>query len=152
MRNKEIKPGYPDKYYKQLLFYAKSDLEWARSGLEDRTYFYHKPCFEARECVEKSLKAFLEAMGKSAPELHSLRTLIDLCGQGDKEFLRLRSKSLILHPYQHEARYPELPIYDFTPEMADESVAIATEIYEFVEQKIKEIERRQKSKMPTNGR
>lgn len=143
MPSNSLKPHYPDKYYAQLLFYARSDLEWAKSGLERTNYFYHKPCFEARECVEKSLKAFLEASGKAAPELHSLRTLIDLCGQVDKGFLRLRSKCLILQPYQHEARYPELPTYDFTPEMADEAVAIATEIYEFVERKIKEIEQRQ---------
>lgn len=143
MTNSSPKPDYPDKYYAQLLFYAKSDLEWAKSGLERTNHFYHKPCFEARECVEKSLKAFLEASGKAVPELHSLRTLIDLCGQVDKGFLRLRTKCLILQPYQHEARYPELPTYDFTLEMADEAVAIATEIYEFVERKIKEIEQRQ---------
>lgn len=142
MKNNNSKPSYPDKYYAQLLFYAKSDLEWAKSRLETTTYFYHKPCFEARECVEKSLKAFLEASGKVAPDIHSLRMLIDLCGQVDKEFLRLRSKCLVLQPYQHEARYPELPIYDFTPEMADEAVGIAVEIYELVEQKIAQIQRR----------
>ncbi|MDI6735503.1 MAG: HEPN domain-containing protein [bacterium] len=142
MKNNNSKPLYPDKYYAQLLFYAKSDLEWAKSKLERITYFYHKPCFEARECVEKSLKAFLEASGKAAPELHSLRTLIDLCGQRDKEFLRLRSKCMNLQSYQHEARYPELPIYDFTLEMANKAVAIATEIYEFVERKIVQIQQR----------
>ena len=136
------KPSYPDKYYAQLLFYAKSDLEWAKSRLEKTTYFYHKPCFEARECVEKSLKSFLEASGKAAPELHSLRTLIDLCGQIDKEFLRLRSRCMILQSYQHEARYPELPTYDFTSEMADEEVAIATDVYDIVAQKIRIIELR----------
>jgi HEPN domain-containing protein len=143
MPEKGSKPSYPDRYYEQLLFYAKSDLEWAKSGLERTTCFYHKPCCEARECVEKSLKAFLEATGKAVPELHSLRTLIDLCGQVDKGFLRLRAKCLVLQPYQHEARYPELPTYDFTLGMADEAVAIAAEIYEFVERKIQEIERRQ---------
>lgn len=142
MTNSSSKPYYPDKYYAQLLFYAKSDLEWAKSELERTTHFYHKPCFEARECVEKSLKAFLEASGKVAPELHSLRTLIDLCGQVDRGFLRLRSKCLILQPYQHEARYPELPTYDFTSEMADEAVAIATEIYEVVERKIIQVQQR----------
>ena len=96
MTDKSLKPYYPDKYYAQLLFYAKSDLEWAKSGLEKSNLFFHKPCFEARECVEKSLKAFLEASGKMAPEIHSLRTLLDLCGQLDKEFIRLRSKCLIL--------------------------------------------------------
>jgi len=139
MTNSSSNPDYPDEYYAQLLFYAKSDLEWAKSGLERTNHFYHKPCFEARECVEKSLKAFLEASGKAVPELHSVRTLMDLCGQVDKEFLRLRSKCLILQPYQHEARYPELPTYDFTQEMADEAVAIATEIYELVERKIAQI-------------
>jgi len=140
MKNNDSKPVYPDKYYAQLLFYAKSDLEWAKSRLERTTYFYHKPCFEARECVEKSLKAFLEASGKAAPELHSLRTLIDICGQVDKEFLCLRSNCMILQSYQHEARYPELPTYDFTLEMANKAVAVATEIYEFVERKIIKIQ------------
>lgn len=142
MTNNSSKPHYPNEYYAQLSFYAKSDLLWAKSKLERTNYFYHKPCFEARECVEKSLKAFLEASGKAAPELHSLRTLIDLCGQVDKEFLRLRSKCLILQPYQHEARYPELPTYNFTQDMANEAIDIATEIYETVEQKIAQIQQK----------
>ena len=65
-----------------------------------------------------------------------------VCGQVDKAFLRLRSKCLIRQPYQHEARYPELPTYDFTPEVADEAVAIAAEIYGFVERKIIQIQQR----------
>lgn len=135
-------PEYPDKYYAQLLFFAKGDLEWAKSKLERTTHYYHKPCFEAREAVEKTLKAFLEASGRSAPDLHSLRTLVDLCAQVDKEFLRLRPKCLLLQPYQHEARYPELPSYDFTRRMADEAVAIASEVYDLVEAKIRSIEAR----------
>jgi HEPN domain-containing protein len=103
-------PEYPDKYYAQLLFFARGDLEWAKSRLERTTHFYHKPCFEAREAVEKALKAFLEASGRAAPDVHSLRVLVDLCAQIDKDFLRLRSKCIILQPYQHEARYPELPV------------------------------------------
>jgi len=136
-------PDYPERYYAQLLFFAKSDLEWAASGLERATGFYHKPCFEARESVEKALKAFLEASGQAAPELHSLRVLVDLCAQIDKEFLRVRSKCLRLQPYQHEARYPELPHYDFTSALAGEAVAIAREVYELVESKIRQIEGRQ---------
>jgi HEPN domain-containing protein len=85
-------------------------------------------------------KEIIGIKSKAVPELHSLRTLIDLCGQVDKEFLRLRSKCSILQPYQHEARYPELPAYNFTQEMADEAIAIATEIYEIVEQKIAQIQ------------
>ncbi len=141
-----VQPEYPDKYYAQLLFFAKGDLDWAKSRLEDVTYFYHKPCFEAREAIEKSLKAFLEASGRAAPDLHSLRTLVDLCAQVDKEFLRLRSKCLVLQPYQHEARYPELPTYDFTPKMAEEAVAIAAEVYELVEKKIRLLEARDRLK------
>jgi hypothetical protein len=67
MSKDRISPGYPSKYYAQLLFFSKSDLEWAASGLESATGFYHKPCFEARESVEKALKAFLEALAKQHP-------------------------------------------------------------------------------------
>ena len=134
--------------YAQLLFFARGDLEWARSRLERTTHFYHKPCFEAREAVEKALKAFLEASGRAAPDLHSLRTLVDLCAEIDKDFLRVRSKCIILQPYQHEARYPELPSYDFTRRMADEAVAIATEVYELVERKICQFEARSKPDQP----
>ena len=55
---------------------------------------------------------------------------------------RLRTKCLILQPYQHEARYPELPSYDFTRRMADEAVAIATEVFDLVEEKIRRVEAR----------
>lgn len=143
MSARDIPPEYPEKYYAQLLFFAHGDLEWAKSKLERTTHYYHKPCFEAREAVEKTLKAFLETSGRSAPDLHSLRTLADLCAQVDKDFLRLRPKCLILQPYQHEARYPELPSYDFTRRMADEAVAIASEVFGTVEAKIRLIEARE---------
>lgn len=127
----------PPKYYEQLLFYAQADLETAERSVREETRFYHKPCFDARECVEKSLKAFIEAAGKPSPPVHGLITLLRECGIIDKSFLQFRKECDILNRYVSDARYPAgLEDYDFTADTAIEAVTIAREIFDFVKEKI----------------
>ena len=127
----------PPKYYEQLLFYAQADLETAERSVREETRFYHKPCFDARECVEKSLKAFIEAAGKPSPPVHGLIILLRECGAIDKSFLQFRKECDILNRYISDARYPAgLEGYDFTADTAIEAVTIAREIFDFVKEKI----------------
>jgi HEPN domain-containing protein len=127
----------PPKYYERLLFYAQADLETAERSVREETRFYHKPCFDARGCVEKSLKAFIEAAGKISPPVHGLITLLRECGAIDKSFLQFRWECNIFNRYIFDARYPaEIEDYDFTTDTAIEAVTIAREIFDFVKEKI----------------
>ncbi|MCS6861889.1 MAG: HEPN domain-containing protein [Abditibacteriales bacterium] len=129
-------PEYPAEVYARFLFYAEADLRAAEQVLQSSGGFWHVPCFLARESGEKSLKAFLEAAGKAAPDLHSLRTLCRECVAVDKEFGRFTKHGEILNRYQSEARYPMSLDYPFTQEKATEVVRLARELFEFVRDKI----------------
>jgi HEPN domain-containing protein len=133
-------PPYPEKYYERLLFFAQADLRAAELSLQAGAPFFHKPCFEARESAEKTLKAFIEAAGKQAPELHSLPTLLRDCIAIDKGFGIFRDKCQTLNRYQSEARYPDEAAadYKFTVEMAAEAVRLARELFDFVQAKIEQ--------------
>ena len=128
---------YPQQYYEQMLFYAEADLEAAERAVKEKTHFHHKPCFDARECAEKSLKAFLEAAGKQAPDVHSLRTLLRECRAIDKSFQIFQTKCEILNRYIAEARYPDDVDYYFTADTAHEATSIARGIFDFVTERIR---------------
>lgn len=136
--SEQPKPPYPEKYYEQLLFFAQADLQTAELSLQQGAPFFHKPCFEAHESAEKTLKAFMEAAGKEAPELRSLPALLRDCIAIDKNFGIFRDKCQTLNRYQSEARYPDEAVsdYRFTAEMAAEAVAISRELFDFVRDKI----------------
>jgi HEPN domain-containing protein len=131
-------PEYPSEIYARFLFYAEADLRAAERVLQSSGGFWHEPCFLARESGEKALKAFLEAAGKAAPELHSLRTLCRECAAVDKEFLRFTKHGEILNRYQSEARYPMSADYPFTQEKATEAVRLARELFDIVRAKIEQ--------------
>lgn len=60
------------------LDYAKDDLAFAKSGLEDG-YFAHV-CYLSHQCMEKAFKGFLVAQEKQYPKSHDLVRLYKLCG------------------------------------------------------------------------
>ncbi|MCS6860383.1 MAG: HEPN domain-containing protein [Abditibacteriales bacterium] len=136
--SEQPKPLYPEKYYERLLFFAEADLRAAELSLQGGAPFFHKPCFEARESAEKTLKAFIEAAGKEAPTLHSLPPLLSDCIAIDKNFGIFRGKCQTLNRYQSEARYPDEAAadYRFTESMAAEAVGIARELFDFVRDRI----------------
>ncbi|MCS6860381.1 MAG: HEPN domain-containing protein [Abditibacteriales bacterium] len=128
---------YPPEFYARLLFYAEADLWNAEQSLQQTSGFWHIPCFAARESAEKTLKAFLEAAGKSAPTLHGLSKLLQDCMAVDKEFGRFQLHVKRLARYQTDARYPdEAKEYDFTAEEATEAVRLARELFDTVRDKI----------------
>jgi HEPN domain-containing protein len=101
--------------------------------------FWHEACFLARECAEKSLKAFLEAAGKAAPTVHGLTTILRECIAVDKEFGRFQSHCQRLSRYQDVARYPSLTDeYTFTESETTEAIRLARELFDFVCDKIEQ--------------
>jgi HEPN domain-containing protein len=131
-------PEFPKEFYARYLFYAQADLHIAEKALQPPT-FWHAVCFLARECAEKSLKAFLEAAGKAAPTVHGLTTILRECIAVDKEFGRFHRHCQHLARYQDLARYPPMTDeYTFTEAEATEAVRLARELFNTVCAKIEQ--------------
>lgn len=58
--------------------YARDDLAFAKSGLEDG--YYSHVCFLTQQSIEKIFKAFLVSQKKQYPKSHDLVRLYKLCG------------------------------------------------------------------------
>lgn len=133
----EEKPSTQQAFYERMLFFAEGDLTAAEAMIAINAPHYEKPCFDARECVEKSLKAFIAAAGRDVPQVHSLRALLRECIELDKSFGRFRNDCELLSRYQSEARYPEADeVYEFTAAYAATAVALARQLYDFVRGRI----------------
>lgn len=88
-------------------------------------------CFHCQQAAEKYLKAYLVSQDIEYPLTHSLKTLVEKAMDQDSEFETIMIKAESLTPYAVAVRYPD----DFQPpslDDADEALAIAREIREFV--------------------
>lgn len=65
-------------------------------------------CFNAQQCVEKYLKAFLVQHQIAFPFKHELGILCNLCAQQDPTFRLITPIVVNLNRYAVEARYPGL--------------------------------------------
>ena len=93
---------------------------------------------------EKILKAFLALHKQKIIKTHDLVALIDLCNKFDKTFASLNEIAGDLKPFATEFRYPD----DLTiPDKQEALIALeqAQEIFNFVKQKITDLETGQKS-------
>ena len=63
--------------HEQWLARAEEDLAFAQIGFREK-YFSHA-CFLSPQVVEKSLKGFLLAKGRTYPRLHKVIELAKLC-------------------------------------------------------------------------
>lgn len=114
---------------------ADSDLAYARLGIE-KGDFYAQISFHAQQAAEKYLKGFLVLNDKKFRKTHDLVELIGLCQKIKASFKNLRKFADILAPYAVDIRYPvHYPIV--RKEHAEEAIAAAEEIIEFVKEKIK---------------
>lgn len=126
-------------FYERMMFFAEGDLIAAEMMVNSGHPHYQKPCFDARECVEKALKASLAAAGREVPQIHGLVGLLRECTAVDKDFGRFYATCHTLRTYQAEARYPEIDDpHDFTAEKAAEAVRLARELFDFVRAKIEQ--------------
>ena len=69
------------------LLFARQDLRMAELALADP--IYNQVCFHAQQCVEKVLKAILEANGRLPPRTHKLADLINLLPEPMPEHLAI---------------------------------------------------------------
>lgn len=83
---------------------AEADLGAARdSAAADHNEW---SCFQAQQCGEKALKAFLYAHGRTSIVTHSLRRLIRECAAVDATFAALDEPARLLDQYYIPTRYP----------------------------------------------
>lgn len=61
-------------------------------------------CFHAQQAIEKALKTFLIAHGKTPPRTHSVEILIEQCIYVDQDFPRYPIRDISY--FAVEARYP----------------------------------------------
>jgi len=124
------------KYYEDWLAKAKHDLDDAflhhrHGGHTDTT------CYFCHQTAEKALKSYLLYKGlKFLPHIHILPTLLFMCEEKDKNFVKLKKHCLILNKYYIETKYPLSPPIDYPKQEAKKAIDLASEVLAFVEKKI----------------
>ncbi|MFH0926532.1 MAG: HEPN domain-containing protein [bacterium] len=119
------------------LRFAKENLLFARSGMEEDYAPYHTICFLCQGSAEKYLKAYLIFNGWELKKTHDLEDLLAYCGDFDSEFLSLKEECSLLNEYVVEARYPgDLPFESITGDEAKEAVEAAGKIETLVIKKV----------------
>src|SRR3989442_10291236 len=63
--------------HEQWLARAEDDLSFAQLGFREK--YFSQVCFLSQQVVEKALKAFLLAKGRSYPRVHKVVELTSLC-------------------------------------------------------------------------
>lgn len=119
---------------------ARVDLDaarWAAKGA-----FYADACFKAQQGAEKALKAFLYSIGEQNVRGHSTWELANrIAEHADPDFLGLGSGARRLDKFYITSRYPDglpsgTPHDYFEADEAEEAIAGAARIIEFVERKM----------------
>ena len=120
-------------YVRMWLDKANNDLTNAEIILASETE--HLPldtvCFHCQQAVEKFLKAYLVFHGKQFPFSHNLADLVAICMEVELAFAAIQRKAETLTPFAVEIRYPD-DFYMPTRQEAEEAFTIATEIKEFI--------------------
>ena len=115
---------------------AESDLKSARILLDARDVVTDTICFHCQQAIEKYLKAFLTSKNVRFERIHDLLTLLELCIQKDKDFEKLDKERIFeLTFYAVDLRYLD-EFYIPSIEEAKSALNIATEVKEFILQKL----------------
>jgi len=100
MKNKEL----VDDWIKR----AKSNMERLKAGRISQDVLYEDLCFDAQQCVEKSLKSLLVSLDVEFPWKHDIDVLFDLISKTGIEIPDNLKGAVILTRYAVHTRYPGL--------------------------------------------
>lgn len=117
---------------------ANKDLLSAQHELSFPDAVTETVCFHCQQAVEKYLKAYLVSLGISFAKTHEIGELITKCENKDREISVFKEEADKLTDYAIEIRYPD-DWYEPTLEEAKEAFGIATEIKEFIQNKITKV-------------
>jgi HEPN domain-containing protein len=121
------------KLVKDWLKFAKENLLFARSGIEEEFSPFHTICFLCQGSSEKYLKAFLIWNGWALKKTHDLVELLGYCIDYEPGFDDYKEECLLLNEYITEGRYPgDLPFEDVTKKDAQEAINAASKIEAYI--------------------
>ncbi len=116
---------------------ADNDLKIAKDEIITTNPATDMICFHSQQSCEKYLKCFLIYNNKEIKKTHNISELIMECKKIDSEFQKLFDNNIDkLTDYAIEIRYPE-DIYFPDLDEANEAIALAEEVREFVLKKLK---------------
>ena len=92
---------------------AKADLKAAKDSLTNENYEW--ACFQAQQCGEKALKAYLYEKGYTSIITHSLKELITECKKLEPSFSELAGEARNLDMFYIPTRYPNGLAGDLAP-------------------------------------
>ncbi|GFP32492.1 hypothetical protein HKBW3S42_00796 [Candidatus Hakubella thermalkaliphila] len=120
MRNKELVNDWIKR--------AKSNLERAKAGRISQDVLYEDLCFDAQQCVEKSLKSLLVSLDVEFPWKHDIDVLFGLISKSGIKIPDDLKSAVILTRYAVHARYPGLaePVSE---EDYQEALALAGKVF-----------------------
>ncbi len=128
--------------HKDWVEFANFDLISAKELINVKIYI--TAVYHCQQCAEKILKAFLAFHNQKIKKTHDLVALVDLCSAFDNSFIKLTETAGRLKPFAIEFRYPDdLLIPD--KDKATLTLEQAQKIFDFVKQKITDLETGQKS-------
>src|SRR5438876_7052251 len=122
-------PGHKDWVHK-----AASDLKAARLLLVDEDTLPNS-AYNAHQCAEKALKAYLVFNQRQVHKTHDLELLLKLCTEIHSEFINLKEDVKTLNPYVTDSRYLD---DRFSIDQAEAEVAVkkAARILNFINKKM----------------
>ena len=83
---------------------AEADLKASRDSFEDGNFEWI--CFQAQQCGEEALKAYLYEKGFTSIMTHSLKELLTECAKLEASFMSLSTDARTLDMYYIPTRYP----------------------------------------------
>lgn len=119
--------------HEKWLGYAEDELKLAKLANSSPHYLIVGAMFNAQQCIEKSLKAYCVYKRIIYPKTHDLIVLIDECKAIDDSFLILKNRlTAVLTLGATKNRYLEDSYPTLFLGNADESIAYAEKVYQFV--------------------
>jgi HEPN domain-containing protein len=97
--------------------------------------FYEDLCYDAQQCVEKSIKGLLSFNNVKFRYVHDIGELLKTLKENGVNYPEEFNKAVILTGYAVETRYPVMS-EAVTEEEYQEALQIAEQVYTWVEQEI----------------
>ncbi|MBU4211599.1 MAG: HEPN domain-containing protein [Kiritimatiellae bacterium] len=120
------------------IVHARSDLRYAKRGLDDRFILGAHVCFHAQQAAEKAVKALLLAHGRDFPFTHDIETLIHLLKHYHIPIPSCVLRAGSLTPYAAELRYPGDMDEDITQDEVRKAVRLAEQVVHWIKKAIEQ--------------
>ncbi len=122
-------------YIRKWLIKAENELISAKNDLSNLNPITKTVCFHARQCAEKSLKAFIAFKEIHVEKAFTLTRLLGICEAFDETFSEFADAAAKLTDYGVSTRYPgdwrEIPVDE-----AEEAVVNAQNVFDYVKKKL----------------